>query len=54
LQPQYQRARERWEETYYCDRDDIVFLAESEVAERPERMSEMLMAGPFRINEGVS
>lgn len=52
LTPQYARARSRWEEAYYCSRDDVVFMADGGTTAQPERMAELLMGSPFRRVEG--
>jgi hypothetical protein len=45
--PHFETARARWENVYYCSRDDVVFLLHDEHTERPERMRDMLFASPF-------
>lgn len=52
LTPRYARARSRWEETYYCSRDDIVFISDGGTTAQPERMADLLLGGPFRRVEG--
>ena len=50
--PRYEQARARWENVYYCSRDDVVFLLHDGTTERPERMRDMLFASPLATARG--
>jgi len=45
-QSEWDWARNRWENTYYCFRDDVIFVAGESAVEAPERMVEFLSVAP--------
>jgi hypothetical protein len=48
LMPRWQAATQRWNNLYYCERDDVVFSPDDAACLPPERMNEIL-----RFNEGA-
>jgi hypothetical protein len=48
----YQRAKERWEQLYYCSRDEIVFIPIENIAVPIEDMEKYLYDPYYRLQEG--
>lgn len=51
--PVYRTARSRWERSFYCNRDDVVFIPDENVMEHPDHMSKLLYR-PTDLTQGTA